>query len=156
MQLGIAWIPTVLCQHKESQSSEATVNRERFLLIIRSSIEKKKEIEAAIAVLHYCISCETLQISPNQMVLILDLFFLFSPSCMEIRKDWKKCPPEFPWGTSTRLCNNCVPKQLLYPLSFVFFQENHIMSRQSIWLRNMLTVLTQIVKLCHAIHLGQV
>lgn len=96
MQVGLAWIPTILCQYKKSQSSDATAIHERFLLIIKSSIEKKKEIEAANAALHYCISCETLQISPNHMVLILDFFFCPSSSCMEIRKDWKKCPPEFP------------------------------------------------------------
>lgn len=76
MQVGLAWIPTILCQYKKSQSSDATAIHERFLLIIKSSIEKKKEIEAANAALHYCISCETLQISPNHMVLILDFFFL--------------------------------------------------------------------------------
>lgn len=75
MQVGLAWIPTILCQYKKSQSSDATAIHERFLLIIKSSIEKKKEIEAANAALHYCISCETLQISPNHMVLILDFFF---------------------------------------------------------------------------------
>lgn len=125
---------------KNHKGTEAAVNHDRFLPIMKSAIEKGKEIETPLLQLMWNIAVAFPKITWFGFQIFFNFVFYFSCHEWKLETVEKHVLQNFHKHTSTSLCCICVPQQLLHTLGFILVQENYTIFRQYICVQCLLII----------------